>query len=63
VLDEHTDVVRHLFEVARPEAQVVGAPAISNQVKQVLPAGRPTPTRPACLHWLLHTVFTNKRVQ
>ncbi len=65
VLDEHTDAVRHLFEVAMGlEAQVVGDLQISNQVKQAYQWSADADAAGPFLHRLLHTVFfTNKRVQ
>ncbi|AHJ99701.1 glutamyl-tRNA reductase [Hymenobacter swuensis] len=65
VLDQQTDAVRHLFEVAMGlDAQVVGDLQISNQVKQAYQWSADADAAGPFLHRLLHTVFfTNKRVQ
>jgi glutamyl-tRNA reductase len=65
ILDQHTDAVRHLFEVAMGlDAQVVGDLQISNQVKQAYQWSADEDAAGPFLHRVLHTVFfTNKRVQ
>lgn len=65
ILDQHTDAVRHLFEVAMGlDAQVVGDMQISNQVKQAYQWSADADAAGPFLHRLLHTIFfTNKRVQ
>ncbi|TGD78572.1 glutamyl-tRNA reductase [Hymenobacter wooponensis] len=65
ILDEHSEAVRHLFEVAMGlDAQVVGDLQISNQVKQAYQWSADEDAAGPFLHRLLHTVFfTNKRVQ
>ncbi|GGG44058.1 glutamyl-tRNA reductase [Hymenobacter glacieicola] len=65
ILDQHTDAVRHLFEVSMGlDAQVVGDMQISNQVKQAYQWSADADAAGPFLHRLLHTIFfTNKRVQ
>ncbi|RPD46117.1 glutamyl-tRNA reductase [Hymenobacter sediminis] len=65
ILDQHSDAVRHLFEVAMGlDAQVVGDMQISNQVKQAYQWSADADAAGPFLHRLLHTIFfTNKRVQ
>ncbi|MBX0292510.1 glutamyl-tRNA reductase [Hymenobacter sp. HSC-4F20] len=65
ILDQHTEAVRHLFEVAMGlDAQVVGDMQISNQVKQAYQWSADADAAGPFLHRLLHTIFfTNKRVQ
>ncbi|QCR24092.1 glutamyl-tRNA reductase [Pontibacter sp. SGAir0037] len=64
ILNQHSNAVQHLFEVAMGlESQVVGDMQITNQVKQSYQWAADNDTAGPFLHRLLHTIFfTNKRV-
>ncbi len=65
ILNQHTDAIQHLFDVAMGlEAQVVGDMQISNQVKTAYQWSADNNTAGPFLHRLMHAIFfTNKRVQ